>query len=359
MTRQIPKDAAGITPDWLTHALRSGGAGDVTVTAAKVDRIGQDQGFTGGALYRIIPDYRAEGSGPSSLVAKLSPTDPVLSARFFAANAREVAFYGRVAGQGALPVPRCHFGAVDPQRHATAILLQDMHGARPVPFATGLAAGDAGALVDALAAVHAAWWQHPQLADAGGMAMEREFDLADCWARYPARLADLVGDISLPTAFITLVDHLVTNHRQVFSDLHTQGPITCLHGDAQADNVMFDAEGRAILLDWQMTGKGRGASDVAYALVSSCTPLTRRACERDLVARYHRALCQHGVTGYALDRCWQDYLRGVAAKVLMTVVATVLFDNGSAHKVAWRRADLTRLLAFCADHGIGPATFAP
>jgi hypothetical protein len=88
MTLALPRDAAEITPDWLTHALRAGGGGDVIVTAARVSRIGQDQGFTGGALYRIAPDYRVTGSGPPSLVAKLSPADPVLAARFYAANAR-------------------------------------------------------------------------------------------------------------------------------------------------------------------------------------------------------------------------------------------------------------------------------
>ena len=33
----------------------------------------------------------------------------------------------------------------------------------------------------------------------------------------------------------------------------------------------------------------------------------RRGCERDLVAAYHRALVDHGVTSYALEQCWDDY----------------------------------------------------
>ncbi len=358
MTRHVPKDADEITPDWLTHALRAGGAGDISVTAVKVDRIGQDQGFTGGAIYRIVPDYRAAGSGPASLVAKLSPADPVLATRFLAANVREVAFYDSVRAQDNLPVPNCHFGAVDPARKASVILLQDLQGLRSVRFATGLSVPDAASLVDALARVHGTWWQHPELADVDAMALLDDFDLADCWARYPAKLARLLTDVRLPRSFMVLVDHLVTNQTRIFGDLAGQGPVTCLHGDTQADNVMFDADGRAILLDWQMTGKGCGTSDIAYALVSSCTPAVRRACERDLVARYHRALCQQGVADYSLTQCWQDYQRGVAGKILMTVVATVLFDTASAHKIAWRRTDLDRLLAFCADHDVGPATLA-
>jgi aminoglycoside phosphotransferase (APT) family kinase protein len=358
MTLTLPRHAAEITPEWLTQALRAGGAGDVTVTAAGVSRIGWDQGFTGGALFRIRPDYLVAGSGPPSLVAKLSPMDPVLAARFFAANAREVAFYDQMAGRAGLPVPHCHHAATDPLRQASVILLQDLGQGRSVPFATGLSAPDSAALVDALASVHAHWWQHPDLADIDGMALLGEFDFAGCWARYPARLVEILGDVTLPPAFVALVDHLVADQTRIFSDIYSKGPVTCLHRDPQADNVMFDAGGGAVLLDWQMIGKGRGASDVAYALISSCAPATRRSCERDLVQRYHAALCQRGVTGYALDHCWQDYLRGVAGKVLMTVVATVLFDNASAHKIAWRRADLARLVTFCADHDLGPDTFS-
>jgi aminoglycoside phosphotransferase (APT) family kinase protein len=357
MTLVLPKDAAEITPDWVTAALRAGGLGDVVVTGAQLTRLGQDQSFTGGALYRIALDY-GTGEGPATLVVKLSPADPVQARQFFAANRREVAFYRRIAGQGGLPVPRCLYAVADPSHLGSAILLQDLGQGRSVPFVTGLAATDAVALVDALAQVHAHWWQHKDLNGDDGMTLADEFGLIDCWDRYPTRLRSLFGDVSLPPAFVDLVDHLVANRAHIFGDLNANGPVTLLHRDPQADNVIFDADGRAILFDWQMTGTGRGASDVAYALISSCTPDMRRVHERDLVARYCRALCQYGVTGYTPDQCWQDYLRGVAGKILMTIVATVLFDNASAHKIAWRRADLGRLLAFCADHAISPGTFA-
>jgi hypothetical protein len=61
-------------------------------------------------------------------------------------------------------------------------------------------------------------------------------------------------------------------------------------------------------------------------------------------------LLQRGVTGYDLDTCWTDYLQSVVGKLFITVVATILLDNSGSAKTAWRRADLERLLAFCADH---------
>ena len=124
---------------------------------------------------------------------------------------------------------------------------------------------------------------------------------------------------------------------------------------------MFEASakhGAAVLLDWQFAGKGRGVYDVAYFLISSIDPAQRRNMERGLVALYHAQLLRAGITDYTLSHCWADYLQSVAGKLLMTVAATVLLDNASPHKQAWRRADLTRLLAFCADHRIAPATFA-
>ena len=353
----FPTTPNEITPVWLTRILADGAALVGTVTAARLTRIGENESFTGGGLYRIALEFDGASDGmPQTLVAKFSPVDPDLAKYLFPANRREVAFYTRVARQGALPVPRCYFGAVDADQHASLLILQDLQGARSVPFATGLDRDDAGNAIDALAQIHATWWQSPRLADLAGSAILQEFRFAACWARYPALVADLLPDVTLSRGFLDLGNHLVAHRAAIYGDLLDAGPQTCLHRDPQADNLMFTQGGAAVLYDWQMMGKGRGTYDLAYLLISSLAPETRRRDERALVARYHAALRHRGVAGYELDQCWADYLRSVAGKFFVTVVATILFDNGTPHKVAWRRTDLQRLLAFCADHAISPAT---
>lgn len=353
----FPSDPSRITPDWLSRTLRDKAGNAVTVTDVRVSRIGQDESFMGGRIYRIVLGHASDNGGaPASLIAKFSPLDPAQANAFAWANRREVAFYSGVAQPG-LPVPHCHFAGFDPETGYSLILLQDLSAHRAVPFRQGVPAADAGAVMDALAKLHAAYWDSPDLDQVESESLVDNLDFASCWDAYPAIVAELFGDLSVPHSFLLLGDHLVTHRARIFADLLETAPATCLHGDVQADNVLFDAKGQARLFDWQLMGKGAGAVDVAYFLISSLTPETRRAAERDLIARYVAGLSRLGVSGYALENCWKDYRRAVAVKLLVTIAASVRLDNSSAHKRDWRRADLLRLLAFCEDHDITPATF--
>ena len=64
-------------------------------------------------------------------------------------------------------------------------------------------------------------------------------------------------------------------------------------------------------VDWQTVALGLPARDVAYFLGTSLAVDDRRAHEQALVAAYHGALAGHGVGGYTLDECWDDYRFGL------------------------------------------------
>jgi hypothetical protein len=355
--RGFPSDPSQITPDWLSLTLRDDTGRAGTVTRAVVSRIGQDQSFMGGRLYRFTLDYAANQTGlPGSLIAKFSPPDAVQARTFAWANGQEVAFYQGMTRPG-LPVPECHFAGFDPETGASLIVLQDIPSHNAVAFEQGLAVTEARAVIDALARLHATYWDSPVLKSLDGAGLVTHLDLAACWDAYPAAVAGLLGGLSLPPAFRILGDHIVAHRDRIFADLLETGPATCLHRDVQADNILFDDKGQAMLFDWQLMGKGAGAVDLAYLLISSLTHETRRAAECDLIAHYVAALSRQGVRDYTIDQCWQDYRRGVAVKFLVTVAATVRLDNTGTHKRAWRRADLMRLLAFCDQHKMTPASF--
>ncbi len=358
----IPASPDAITPDWLTHALRAGQAiKTARVMTVNLSRIGEDEGFTGGGLYLIRLTYdQSEPGAPNTVVAKLAPADPAMRAIMRVANGREVGFYANLARGGDLPVPHCYHADFDPETGASVLVLQDLGGYRSVPFLTGCGPADAKRVVEALAEIHAKWWNDPALPAFNGGPILAGFSFAEHWPRYPEKLKALLQDIDLPQSFLEIGNCIAGNEDAVFNALLETAPLTCLHRDIHTDNVMFGATnkgGGAVLLDWQISGKGRGAYDVGYFLISSVEPLQRRNTERGHVAHYHAELLRHGVTGYGLAQCWTDYLQSVAGKLFITVAATVLLDNSSPHKQAWRRTDLTRLLAFCADHRISELTF--
>ena len=74
------------------------------------------------------------------------------------------------------------------------------------------------------------------------------------------------------------------------------------------------------VVDWQTIGLGLPARDLAYFTATSLLPEARADLERDLVARYHRALLTHGVTDYDEHTCWQDYRLGVLQAPLITTL---------------------------------------
>ncbi|MBR9863879.1 MAG: phosphotransferase [Rhodobacteraceae bacterium] len=341
MPLPIPRNAEEITPDWLSAALGR------TVGGCTAQRIGRNESFTGGSLVRLKLDSSGANS-PATVIAKLSARRPAFRQALAEANRREVGFYKTCTGGRDLPVPQSYYADFDGNTGESIVLLEDFPQARSVDFVQGCSLRDAQNVISGLAQIHAAFGQ-AGLPDRGWLP---EFDFAQCWADYPAQLARILPHQALPDRFRRLGDYLAARP-ELFAHFSGQGPQTCIHRDVQADNVLFTPQG-AVFLDWQFTGRGNGVSDLGYFLISSLTPELRRGVERDLIRHYHQELMGHGVEGFSLTACQKSYVFSVLGKLFLTVVATVLFDNSSEQKRAWRRADLERLLAFCADHDVTP-----
>lgn len=329
----FPRSKAEISSAWLSRVL------DRAVSVRGVERIGVDEGFTGGGLFRVV---LADGS----VVVKLSPENADLRAAFAAANAREVAFYQLSAGR-ALPVPACYFGTFDPTSGASVLLIEDLGSRRPISFLQGCSGDEVAQVTQALAQVHGGFWETKAAHSLPQLALLDEFDFAQMWVDYPAKVAALLPDVVLPKRLVALGDQLAGDTGGIFTRMMT-GPQTVVHRDAQVDNVLFGDD--AVLLDWQFMGRGLGAHDLAFFMISSVASKVRRSNEDTVIAQYHSAL---GVDGYSLEQCRTDYVFGAIWRLFITVMATTQLDNESAHKQAWRRADLARLIAFCEDHQIG------
>lgn len=356
--KDIPQAADGITPTWLTEALREGGAiRATTVKSFKMKQIGEDQGISGGTLQRLEIDYVSyEQGAPRSLIVKLSPSDPDTRTIMKGINVRESSFYIELAAKKDLPVPRCYYGDFEAETGTSILILEDLSHYRSVEFVVGCGLEDAEKVVRAVAAIHAQWWNDPQLKELGGASILREFPFDTLWSQYPSKVAEILPEMLIPDTLFAIGDYVAANMASIFARLYETEPITCLHRDVQTDNLLFGeslGDVDSIVLDWQLVGKGRSTYDVAYFLISSVPTELRRQIERELLRTYHSLLVQSGIRVYTFDQCWFDYLFSAVGKLYVTVIATVLLDNSTPHRRAWRQADLQRLLAFCEDHSVG------
>ncbi|MEN8182277.1 MAG: hypothetical protein ABFS46_07040, partial [Myxococcota bacterium] len=161
----IPAGPEGLTAEWLTQALRSGGAlrraAVVSFEASPVF----GQGLFG-QLARLRLEYDAEEAGaPRSLIAKLSSATPEMRQRTntILAYQREVRFYQRLADRTPLRTPACYYGDVDPETGLHVLLLEDLAPACSGSATAGCSSAQAELAVRQIARLHAAWWGGPEL----------------------------------------------------------------------------------------------------------------------------------------------------------------------------------------------------
>ena len=122
-------------------------------------------------------------------------------------------------------------------------------------------------------------------------------------------------------------------------------PQTLLHVDFRLDNLFFSdatADAEVTLFDWQATGIGPGASDVASFMSSSLPAEASSADERELLRLYHAELVQSGVDGYPFETFERDYATCLAAGFLSTVANFVGVDWGDELSAVRRDRSLAR-----------------
>ena len=300
-----------LTPEWLSEAL------GCAVTAVSAERIGTGQI---GTTYRLQLGYAGE-AGPATLVAKLAGGDEAARSRVKMGYAKEVGFYTRLVDTVEVRTPRCWYGAISDDLADFVLLLDDLADSRPGVQAEGCSVAQAEDGVANLAGLHAPRWDDASLLEhdfltpstpesaafVGALLVSATEDFVE---RYAAELSDAdvatLGDAARATEAWQ-----ITRPR----------PMALVHGDYRLDNLMFPIVGEGVrALDWQTVTVGPPLRDVAYFLGNSLEPGLRGASEEALVATYHAAIRQRGVTGYDADTCWDDYRLGHLQGPLITVL---------------------------------------
>lgn len=289
--------AAEITSEWLQEALGQ------QVSGFEVAPVGTGQM---GSCFRI--HLRGSDQLPDSALLKLPSNDVGTRAMVAGAYRTEVRFYTELLSTVAIRTPRCLATTEVTDDGRFAMLLEDMAPAEQGDQIAGCTRDQALAAAVNLAGLHGPRWCDPTLLEVEGLTLNGPDDAALLTEVYgPATRAflDQLGDaISADTREILLGCVEVST---AWSLAHADR-FGLVHGDYRLDNLLFAADSEAVwAIDWQTLSLGLPARDLAYLLGTGLSIEDRRIHERELVADYHEALLGHGVTGYSLETCWEDY----------------------------------------------------
>jgi Phosphotransferase enzyme family len=303
----IPQAPEALTPEWLTTALRSGGASaDAAVTAVSWGSVGE-QGWTT-RMARLTLTYDRAGDGmPATLMAKFSASDARTRHFFRRFYEREVFFYRVIAPLVPLRVPRCYFADYDPSAQAHVLLLEDMAPAAAGSMGSGVSVDVALEYTCRIAEAHAQWWESPAL---DALLVRFPVPGAEFSRGYAERFEAGIRVMSphLDHATRSLAARLQTGLQERWRRQST-APRTLIHWDAHAANFMLPSVhgGPFTVLDWQNWTVARGIWDVARFCILSLPIAVRREVECDVVARYTVTLARHGVRHYPLAQAMADY----------------------------------------------------
>jgi hypothetical protein len=252
------------------------------------------------------------------------------------------------------PVVPCYDASFSDETGAAALLFRDMSEThyqteRPLPPPRA----ECESTMDAFAAFHAFWWDHPGLGDLEPLPTpasiaENVDSVRGCYPRF----ADALGDLLSPRRR-RIYDGVLVDLPQLLGRLTLGRDLAMIHGDANFSNVLLPRAPhteRALIIDWQLWGVSFPAEDLANLIALHWYGDRRKVLERDLLMRYHGRLLQAGVTGYTWEDCWHDYRLAVITRILF--MPMWVWASGQSPTAWW--PDLERAMqAFndlrCAD----------
>jgi hypothetical protein len=315
---EVVTEPAGLTPSWLTTALQAGGH-DVTVTDVRLEPVGTGQM---GESYRLGFTAACDtGALPPTLVAKLPASDPERRAMAAPGYRAELTFYEHVAATVRARIPACHLHVASDDWQRFTLLLEDLAPARQGDQVAGCGVDATIAAAVNLAGLHGPRWSDPTVWEIPYLAPLGPEDVeffaavfADALETFTGRFEAALGatDRVLLDSVAGVLDGFLLGRADRFS---------VLHGDYRLDNLLFAPDGSSVAaVDWQTMTVGLPARDLAYLVATSLDPADRRTGEHDIVAAYHEALGRHGVGGYDLNTCFEDYRVGMLHCPLILVL---------------------------------------
>ncbi len=300
----------------------------------------------------------ARRRGRRTLVAKLHSSVPEVRevARGWGMYRREAQFYRDIAPTIATRIPKAYVAEFDPETYEFVLVMEDLAPAISGDQVAGLSLDQARLALEEIAALHAGWWNRPELAELAGAIQPFGEGLwigtgARHAAAWPA-FEPFVAERASPD-LLRIGERMGDAIEPMMVDM-ARGSRSLCHGDFRADNLMFGPGGRAalVVVDWQAPLQARGAFDVGHLMSMSVTTALRRAHEAALLHGYHDRLTAAGVTDYPYDAFSHDYRRGLLIGFTYVVQAGPAADFAHPRALALFDSAVRRLDAAVQDHGL-------
>lgn len=279
------------------------------------ERIGTGYGLSGGDIYRI--DACDEGGESISFVMKRDGAET---------TTRALAFHRAVGGCAAPAIPACLGGQVNARADEGLLLLEAIIPSEQGDVLRGCTDAQAVAAVRSLAHVHAAGLNLNIEARAQ---ITSRWDARaaepDAWrsriaaaaARFPSIVTPAVRDRleALPHKATDAVESLLAR------------PNTVIHRDAHLDNVLFRADGSAVIIDWSGAAVGPSAIDLAHLLTSGINAGSRKDLPPTLVTAYTRDW-----TAKSREPCHDDPWESLSTGLLLLTQAALGWAAQEEHR---------------------------
>lgn len=266
------------------------------------------------------------------------------SAIAIGAYAREALAYSELLPLHPQRTPRC-YAAVLNDDGSYNFVLEDLSHGRSVDQVAGLSPQDAATLARSLGRWHSRdvssaistaadrlGVRGPTTAGLSAEGMRRGLDtLRSTWA-------DTLSETEIET-----FERLVARRHDLIDQFESL-PASLCHGDARADNVMFEVDDEpVVLLDWQQVARQAAEADLAWMCATSLSPAARRDSEQKLIATFAEASNQP-------QSQTSDRYRSSLILPGLAVLFLAQRHIGSEQAKRFVQASLRRIAAAVVDH---------
>ena len=305
----FPKHEGDLTPELMTSVLSQDRPGLVVQDLSVVEAIRAMSGQASTADRVILDLDYAPGTASADL-----PQRVILKTMLDVPHApgvmyeTEVRFYREIRPHVPFEAP-VFFGALfDRESGHFGIVLEDLRerGARFANVTMEISLDQIRLLITYLAALHAQYWQSPQL--------DTEFS----WMGRPSGggmeelfkgiLPNIQGHLDEDPWRLDILEPIGRSVPDLHADMlkvaagpFESMPQTLLHGDTHLGNSYVLPDDNMGWLDFQLSFRGCYARDLTYIITTGLSIELRRQHERELIDFYFEELRRHGVSP-SLDR---------------------------------------------------------
>lgn len=348
----VPASTQDITIDWLNRALKEAGCLSGSIIELELETIGEGVGLMG-ELARCHLVYDGPESLPGTIIAKCAAQNENREvAKLLDFYNREINFYNHIGQDCPMRVPQSYYGAVNQDTYDCVVLMEDLGGASSRDQLLGASTEEVYSAIREVAKLHACWWGKADLSS-------WMYDMMS--VEEGRRLQTLIYQPAVEPA-IEKFDHLLdAKTKAILRKVGEKFPEfwvknlspaeTFLHGDYRQDNMLYPAgESDAIVMDWQISGRGKPAFDIAYFMCQSVPSEIRADIEQDLLSFYSAQLAELGVD-YPSQQCFEDYRRLVLGCLVYPVTVCGSLDVSNERGKALGESMMMRNLAAIEDLG--------